>query len=111
MSRKHLQDLIINLQEFYKCPSCDTSYHLDDIRYLGELNQYYFVQLNCHECSLPVLATVSTDGKKAKRSKTDLRQAEEAKFAAMGEISADEIAEFHRYITRKKGGFTRTRNQ
>jgi hydrogenase maturation factor HypF (carbamoyltransferase family) len=109
MSRKHLQDLIKNLQEFYKCPSCDTSYHLDDISYLGELNQYYFVQLSCHECSMPVLATVSIGGKVVKRSKTDLRQAEEAKFVSMGEISAGEIADFHRYISRKKGGFTRHR--
>lgn len=111
MSRKHLQDLIKNLQEFYKCPSCDTSYYLDDITYLGELNQYCFVQLNCHECSLPVLATVSMGGKTAKRSSTDLKQAEEAKFAAMGAISADEIADFHRYISRRKGGFSRSRKQ
>src|SRR3712207_778166 len=107
MSRKHLQDLIKNLQEFYKCPSCDTSYYLDDISYLGELNQYCFVQLNCHECSLPVLATVSASGKTAKRDRTDLAQAEEAKFASMGAISADEIADFHRYISRKRGGFSR----
>ncbi len=109
MSRKHLQDLIKNLQEFYKCPSCDTSYHLDDIVYLGELNSYCFVQLNCHECSLPVLATVSMAGKTPKRAKTDLQSAEESKFAAMGAITADEIAEFHRYIMRRKGGFSRKR--
>ncbi len=109
MSRKHLQDLINNLQEFYKCPSCDTSYFLDDINYLGELNGFSFVQLNCHECSLPVLATVSMGGKTPKRDKTDLVSSEEAKFAAMGSISADEIAEFHRYISRKKGGFSKKR--
>jgi hypothetical protein len=106
MSRKHLQDLIKNLQEFYKCPSCDTSYFLDDIVYLGELNQYYFVQLNCHECSLPMLSMVSASGRPTRRSKTDLQQAEEAKFASMGVISAGEIAEFHRYISRRRGGFT-----
>lgn len=111
MSHKNLQDLIKNLQEFYKCPSCDTSYHLDDINYLGELNQYCFVQLTCHDCSLPVLATVSSSGKVPKRSKTDLRSAEEAKFASMGAISADEIAGFHRYISRKRGGFSSSRKQ
>lgn len=101
MSRKKLQELIKILQEFYKCPSCDTNYYLDDIRFLGELNYHCFVQLNCHECSLPVLATVSLGGKSVNRSKTDLRAAEEAKFASMGLITADEIAEFHRYITKK----------
>lgn len=110
MSRRALQDLIKNLQEFYRCPSCDTSYHFSDITYLGELNQYCFVQLNCHDCSLPVLTALTSSGKPADRRKTDLRQAEEAKFAAMGHISADEIAEFHRYISRKRGGFHTTRS-
>lgn len=107
MSRKHLQDVIKYLQEFYKCPSCDTSYHLDDINYLGELNRYGFVQLNCHECSLPVLTAVPM-GQGGGRNKTDLRQAEEAKFATMGEIRAEEIAEFHRLISQRRSGFTRT---
>ncbi|HSX41358.1 MAG TPA: hypothetical protein VLF21_01855 [Candidatus Saccharimonadales bacterium] len=103
----NLQELIKNLQQFYKCPSCDASYYLDDINFLGELNHFYFVQMNCHECSLPMLATVSTSGKTINRSKTDLKQAEEAKFAAMGAISASEIADFHRFLSRKKGGFTK----
>jgi hypothetical protein len=104
-----LQDLIKNLQEFYKCPSCDTSYFLDDISYLGELNRYCFIQLTCHDCSLPVLATVSVTGQPAKRGKTDLQSSEEAKFATMGLISAAEIADFHRYISRKRGGFSHTK--
>jgi hypothetical protein len=32
MQPKYLQELIKNLQEFYKCPSCETNYHFDDIR-------------------------------------------------------------------------------
>lgn len=107
MTRKHLQELINNLQEFYKCPSCDTSYHLDDINYLGELNGFSFMQLTCHECTLPMLVTIPMGGKPLKRTNTDLVAAEEAKFAAMGSISADEIAEFHRYISRRKGGFSK----
>ncbi|HVE80770.1 MAG TPA: hypothetical protein VNA68_01360 [Candidatus Dormibacteraeota bacterium] len=109
MSRKNLQELIKSLQEFYKCPSCDTNYYLEDIKFLGELNQYCFVQLSCHECSLPVLATVATSGKTTNRSKTDLTASEEAKFAAMGVITADEIADFHRYITAHRGGFSRSK--
>jgi hypothetical protein len=63
MQPKYLQELIRNLQEFYKCPSCETNYHFDDIRFLGEIDLYCFVQLSCHNCSLPVLATVSVNGK------------------------------------------------
>jgi hypothetical protein len=103
MQPKYLQELIKNLQDFYKCPSCETNYHFDDIRFLGEIDLYCFVQLSCHSCSLPVLATVSVDGngKKSKR-KSDLKQSEEAKFATKGAISAGEIAEFHRWVSKAK---------
>src|SRR5438094_709685 len=106
MSRKNLQELIKNLQEFYKCPSCETNYHLDDIKFLGEIDAYCFVQLGCHECSLPVLATVSVGGKQIKR-KSDLKQHEQARFAARGLISSEEIAEFHRFISEFTGDLSK----
>jgi len=110
VSYKNLQDLVKNLQEFYKCPSCETSYHFDDIKFLGEIEVYCFVQLTCHQCSLPVLATVSVNGKAGRTRKSDLRASEEAKFASRGAISAGEIAEFHRYISRSKAGFSPKKN-
>jgi len=108
MRPQYLQDLVKQLQEFYKCPSCDTNYHFDDIRFLGEIDLYCFVQLSCHGCSLPVLATVSVDDKTHGLRKTDLAKSEETKFALKGEISASEIAEFHRYITDSKIVFKRS---
>jgi hypothetical protein len=102
MQPRYLQELIKNLQEFYKCPSCETNYHFDDIRFLGEIDLYCFVQLSCHNCSLPVLATVSVNGKPGSKPQTDLKQSEEAKFAARGAISASEIAEFHRWVSKAK---------
>lgn len=110
MSHNNLQDLIKNLQEFYKCPSCETNYHFEDIKFLGEIEVYCFVQLTCHQCSLPVLATVSVNGKTGRARKSDLRASEEAKFASRGAISAGEIAEFHRYISRSKTRFSPKKN-
>lgn len=103
MSRKYLQELIKNLQEFYKCPSCDTNYHFDDIKFLGEIDQYCFVQLTCHDCSMPVLATVAV-GKtpQGRKQPTDLVARERSKFVAKGAITAGEIAEFHRGLMRAK---------
>ena len=106
MSRKQLQELVKNLQEFYKCPSCETHYHFDDIKVLGQIDQYCFVQLGCHSCSMPVLATVSLGDKpKGRRPKSDLKQNEGAKFASKGSIKAEEIAEFHRFLSTMDGGF------
>lgn len=104
MSRRYLQELIKNLQEFYKCPSCETHYHFDDIKVLGQIDQYCFVQLGCHSCSMPVLATVAVGAdKKTKKRSTDLGRYESAKFASKGSITADEIAGFHRYLTDLRG--------
>ncbi|MBW3538307.1 hypothetical protein KY386_02325 [Candidatus Parcubacteria bacterium] len=103
MSRKHLQELIKNLQEFYKCPSCETHYHFDDIKLLGQIDQYCFVQLGCHACSMPVLATVAIGKTRKRRPKTDLKQREEGKFLEKGAISAMEIAEFHRFLSGWRG--------
>ena len=104
MSKKNLQELIKNLQEFYKCPSCETHYHFDDIKVLGQIDQYCFVQLACHSCSMPVLATVSLGPKTTSRKRwTDLKPSEGTKFARKGAITADEIAGFHRFLTDMHG--------
>lgn len=103
MSRKYLQELIKNLQEFYKCPSCNTNYNFDDIKLLGQIDFYCFVQLTCHACSLPVLATVSVGGTSINKRDSDLRRSEEIKFAAKEAITSAEIAEFHRFISGWKG--------
>ena len=102
MQPKYLQELIKNLQEFYKCPSCNTNYHFDDIRFLGEVDSYCFVQLSCHQCSLPMLAHVTVTGKNGAKRKSDMGRREEAKFAAKGAITASEIAEFHRWLSKSK---------
>lgn len=106
MNRKNFQELIRNLQIFYKCPSCGSSYHFDDIKFLGKVDASCFMQLNCHDCSLPVLATIMLSGNdkldikptakpKPYQRKTDLKPREKARFKAKGAISSVEIAEFH----------------
>lgn len=104
MPPKYLQELIKSLQEFYKCPSCDMAYNFADIQFLGEVERYYLVQLSCHDCSLPVVTALPVDGGRIAPRRTDLGKAEQTKFATRGAISAGEIAEFHRQISRR--GFT-----
>lgn len=110
MKSKNLQDLIRNLQVFYKCPSCGASYIHDDIAFLGRVEEHCFMQLTCHDCSLPVLATVFLQSeleKAAKQSssvlgrKADLGYKERSKFMDRGAISSQEIASFHLYLTQK----------
>ncbi len=124
MNGKNFQELIKNLQVFYKCPSCGSSYHFDDIKFLGKVDSHCFMQLNCHDCSLPVLATVLLSGQttpatkkatvKSKKPivqprKSDLKPKEKAKFTAKGEISAGEIAEFHLFLSSYSGDLSNLR--
>ncbi len=108
MKSKNLQDLIKNLQVFYKCPSCGSSYIHDDIAFLGKVEEHCFMQLTCHDCSLPVLATVflQSELERASRQsssklgrKADLGYRERAKFIERGPISSQEIASFHLRLT------------
>lgn len=111
MKSKNLQDLIRNLQVFYKCPSCGASYIHDDITFLGKVEEHCFMQLTCHDCSLPVLATVFLQSELDKASKqkssllgrkADLGTKERAEFKGKGPISSQEIASFHLYLTQTK---------
>ena len=101
MPPKYLQELIKSLQEFYKCPSCDIDYNFADIQFLGEVERYYLVQLSCHDCSLPVVTALPVDGGRVAPRRSDMRKSEQAKFVGRGAISANEIAEFHRQISRR----------
>jgi hypothetical protein len=105
---KNLQDLIKNLQVFYKCPSCGSSYIHDDIAFLGRVEGHCFMQLTCHDCSLPVLATVFLQSELEQASKkyssrlgrkADLGYKERSKFIDRGAISSLEIADFHLRLT------------
>lgn len=110
MNSKNFQELIKNLQVFYKCPSCSANYHLDDIKFLGQVDNHCFMQLSCHGCSLPVLATVFLDSKKSFKNgskipnvskKTDLRPKEKHHFIEKGVISSSEIADLYLYLDSK----------
>ena len=66
------------------------------------------MQLTCHDCSLPVLATVFLQSELEKAAKengsilgrkADLGYKEKAKFLDRGAISSQEIASFHLYLT------------
>lgn len=115
LTSKNLQELIKNLQVFYKCPSCDGSYRLNDIKFLGKVDSHCFMQLSCRTCSLPVLATVfltennqvdpaSVPARpKRSKSRTDLKSGEKTRFMAMEPISSAEIADFHLQISAYTG--------
>lgn len=120
MTSKNLQELMKNLQVFYKCPSCSSRYRLNDIKFLGKVDSHCFMQLSCNSCSLPVLATVflsedlsPTGELKAtvveRKPRTDLRAKEKATLMAKEPISSAEIADFHLFLSSYQGSLSKVR--
>lgn len=121
MNGKNLQELIKNLQVFYKCPSCSAKYRQQDITFLGKVDEHCFMQLTCDSCSLPILATVllSSDltaattvpqvpkimpfepnlPKSKRANQTDLRPGERKRISSKEHIRSTEIAELHLYLS------------
>ncbi len=116
MNGKNLQELISNLQIFYKCPSCGSRYKHEDITFLGRVDEHCFMQLTCNDCSLPILATVLLSGDLTKKvksksnklnfgkkiTKNDLNSRERKYFSKLPPISANEVASLHLYLTDNK---------
>lgn len=114
MNGKNLQELIRNLQVFYKCPSCGSGYKHEDITFLGRVDEHCFMQLTCISCSLPILATIllsnQLEGDMAnmkkdnqfygsKLRKSDLSRGEKQHFSGSEPISSHEVADLHLYLT------------
>lgn|GEM_PF-649093 len=125
MNGKNLQELIKNLQVFYKCPSCGSHYLHEDITFLGRVDEHCFMQLTCTECSLPILATVllsshlelklngHSSSSKSKKKKSissgivsDLSSGESVKFSDYEPISAGEIVDLHIFLANKSNELT-----
>lgn len=51
-------EIINSLHNSTKCPNCQGTYTKDDIRVLAEADNICFVQLDCHNCMSPLIATV-----------------------------------------------------
>ena len=110
MNGKNLQELIKNLQVFYKCPSCGAQYRHEDITFLGKVDEHCFMQLTCEACSLPILATVLLSSELSgspiaqpvapkRANQTDLRPGEKRRLVLKSQIGSDEIAELHLYLS------------
>ncbi|MDP4038349.1 MAG: hypothetical protein Q8P54_00045 [bacterium] len=74
------------------------------------------MQLSCHGCSLPVLATVFLSSKKglpgkkngkltSESKRTDLKPKEKYRFTDKDSISSSEIADLYLFLDNYKGGF------
>lgn len=63
MNNQQFERLVHNLQDVMRCPHCSSSYIMEDIHYLGQLDSMTFLHMKCGKCNTPVFASVSLDDK------------------------------------------------
>ncbi|MFH0905617.1 MAG: hypothetical protein V1826_02770 [bacterium] len=59
MNNQQFEHLVHNLQDVMRCPHCSSTYSLEDIHYLGQLETMTFLHMRCHGCKTPVFASVA----------------------------------------------------
>jgi len=83
-----------------KCPNCGADYDIENVQYLGRIQVFYVVQLFCERCSIPVFASVLV---KKSNIKFDLTNEETKSKKGAKPISANEVIDFHSFISQHKG--------
>ncbi|RLC37676.1 hypothetical protein DRH29_01100 [candidate division Kazan bacterium] len=77
MNNQQFERLVHNLKGVMRCPHCASEYTMEDIHYLGQLDNMTFLHMKCSKCKTPVFASVSFDG---------------SGDVALEDITADDIA-------------------
>lgn len=102
MDRKKFIELLKNLQNIMRCPSCGSIYNIDEMNFIGNKDGYLLLSMTCTSCALPVWVNFFA-GTQPKIS-TDLNVSELERLSAEP-ISHDEVIEFHRFIKNFDGNF------
>lgn len=105
MDRKKFLDLIKNLQNIMKCPSCGAVYTVDEMQFMGSQDGYFLLSMTCTKCSLPVWVNFFA-GEAPIRPITDLTIMD-MELVSRPAIEANEVIEFHKHIRSFDGNFKR----
>jgi hypothetical protein len=54
MDKKKFLDLLKNLQNIMRCPSCGAIYDVQEVQFIGSQDGYFLLSMTCSSCSLPV---------------------------------------------------------
>lgn len=106
---KKFEELIKNIRAMIKCPHCGSRYNKENINIAGQMGQAVLVQLNCHVCKMPVMATIVAKDIKNNDdliSSEPFAHVEGSSNNVSGEtISSDEIIEMHDFLNTFSGDF------
>ncbi|MDD3773729.1 MAG: hypothetical protein PHW50_00350 [Patescibacteria group bacterium] len=114
MDSRLLQQLVKSIQDTVKCPVCGNFYPETNIRFKGNMNNFYLFNLTCGHCQSNVFAQVLVNGQGLK-PQADIfvepnplkRQVQTPKQETKkSKIKADEVIAFAKFIDRNNRSFS-----
>jgi hypothetical protein len=109
MDEKKFFSLFKSLQGAMRCPSCDSTYAVSEMQFVGSQDGYFLLSMNCSKCSLPVWVNVFAGNNPTRSIVNDLTIGD-VRLAGRSPITTDEVINFSKYIRSFKGDLKKTLN-
>ena len=103
MDSSQFFDLIKNIYNVLKCPSCGEVYEINEIQFLGHFDGLLLMQLNCKKCKLPVSVNFYAADKATTTKRKFIEKMED--YSQKDPVSTDEVILFHKSLKKFEGNF------
>jgi hypothetical protein len=104
MDHKKFLNLLKNLQNIMRCPSCSAVYDMSEVQYVGNHDGHFLLSMTCSKCSLPVWVNFYSGGPGQIQPVTDLT-INDIGLLSKGPITKDEVIDFHKFLKTFSGDF------
>lgn len=101
MSGNNFLNILKTISEAMKCPVCDHSYDIEEVQFISQMEGYSLVHLTCSHCKNPMWVNFFSTDKKPNFKLEYL----ERERPDLGEISGDELIDFHNVLKNFDGDF------
>jgi hypothetical protein len=103
MDKKKFLDLLKNLQNIMRCPSCGAIYDVQEVQFIGSQDGYFLLSMTCSSCSLPVWVNFFAGGV-APKPVSDLTVSD-LHLVKREPITENEVIDFHLFVKGFDGDF------
>lgn len=111
LDEKKFLNLLKNLQNIMRCPSCGSVYEVSEMQFIGSQDGYFLLSLNCNDCSLPVWVNFFAGGNHGGDFIAGDLTIKDIKLLSKEAISTTEVIDFHLQIKNFDGNFKKAFKQ
>lgn len=105
MDQEKFINLLKNLQNIMHCPSCNSTYSMDEMQFLGNQDGYFLLSMTCKKCSLPVWVNFFAGNREGSRMIANDLTVMDFDLMNREPISKNEVIDFHLSLKKFNGDF------